>query len=118
MPEEQTTEPLSAGSNQWLTMTLREQRLWLGAFVAVFFFIGIAILCSGHHHRRPYPMMHPPGWEMWMRPQGFGPPPPPPAWGGPGDYYGRGWGPGAWPGYPGNPPAPPAQQPPPPPPRG
>lgn len=81
-----------------------EDRWWRGGLIAALFFIGIAILVAGHHHRRP-------PWPPWMV---YGPavqyPPPPWGMGLPGGCGGYGAGPGPWGG--GR-----QQMPPPPPPR-
>ena len=81
-----------------------EDRWWRGGLIAALFFIGIAILVAGHHHRRP-------PWPPWMV---YGPAaqylPPPWGMGLPGGCGGYEAGPGPWGG--GR-----QQMPPPPPPR-
>ena len=106
MPEEPTG---TEGRHNAIGMDLFERRLWFGGLLLVLFFIGIAILISGHRcHRRVMTLGGPPGWGMQMgRPGMEGPPPPP--WGGPGGY--RGWGPNPWQ-YPGGQYEQPRQQPP------
>jgi hypothetical protein len=118
MPEEPTaTETTRDREQPWTRMSLLERRLWFGGLIATLLFIGIfigsAILCAGHHHRRIEVVLRPPGPPMWMRPPGYGGSPPSPWWGGPG-----GWGPGEWQGNPGGPSGPQLQQTPPPAPRG
>jgi len=113
MPDEQAGgERPRESSNE---MDLMERRLWRGGLIAALVFIGIAILVAGHHRRRVVVIAPPQGWGMHMRP-GCGPPPPPP-WGGPGEYFWRGWGPGPGSGndYGPAPYGPPGQQPPSPP---
>jgi hypothetical protein len=115
MAEEQAAgeRPREAGQE----MDLMERRLWRAGLIAALVFIGIAILVAGHHRRRVLIMAPPQGWGMRMGP-GFGPPPPPPPpWGGPGEYFWRGWGPGPGSGnaYGPAPYGPPGQQPPSPP---
>ena len=88
MPDEQAAVEREGESGR--EMDLIERRLWHGGLIAALVFIGIAILVAGPHRRKVVVIAQPQGWGMQMTP-GFGPPPPPP-WGGPGEYYWRGWG--------------------------